>query len=123
MPSSDGLSDGDDDDEEEEECVFSLEGCHDASAPTEHDGEDGGGLGLQYEMVGLDGDDGYVCDGAVDLGLEDLDLDQRVQASFQSASSRGGPDGEGGLSLGASPVLLSAIEQVAAKAEAARPCG
>jgi len=108
------------DDDDEEECVFPLEGCHDAGVAAEQDGDEACGLRLQYEMVGLDGDGEYI---GVDLGLEGLELDQRVQASFRSAGGRGGTDGEGGPSLGASPTLLSAIDQLAARAEAGRSCG
>lgn len=100
-----------DDEDEDEGCVFALDGGpndDDPDSPCDGGADD---LGFDYELVGLDGDDD-------DVGAERVDLTERVATSFLSPCVR--YESEGAPSLGASPTLLSAIEHVAAEAEAAR---
>jgi len=100
-------------DEDEEPCVFALEAIGGGLAD-EAGGELTGDAGFQHELGAIysysDGD----CVG------KGSDVGDRVTSSFVSAGHRSSTSSVLPPSLGASPVLLSAIERLAGTPELPR---
>lgn len=101
------------DEGEEEPCVFALE-IGGGEAPDELSGELAADAGFQHDLAAIysysDGD----CAG------KGSDIGDHVTSSFVSAGHRSSPTSGAVPSLGASPVLLSALERLAATPECPR---
>lgn len=104
-----GAAPGSGEEDDEEPCVFALEAL--GGGPMTERGEEDEQLELsfQYDLAGLYDES--------DCMVKGVALCDRLTASFFSTGQRSSMSSGVVPSLGASPVLLSAIEQLAAESE------